>query len=115
MVSTPPIEENPEQTKTSFGDWDHEKLLNAAEKSKLLRALFTNQLFVQPDGLHLRLNFGESVEGEPFFHTSLVVPNSDALVFGQLLVSMAQAGVEQQITAMKQLFSETEQAPVDGE
>ena len=115
MASTPPVEENPEQTKTSFGNWDQERLLNAAEQSKFLRALFTNQLFVQPDGLHLRLSFGERVEGEPLFHTCIVVPNSDALEFGQLLVSMAQAGVDQQLAVMKQMLAEEAKVSSDGE
>jgi len=115
MVINPPIEENPEPTTPSFGAWNQESLVSAAEKSKFLRALFTNQLFVQPDGQHLRMSFGERVEGEPLFHTCIVVPNSDALEFGQLLVKMAQAGLDQQMAAIKELFSEAEQVPVNGD
>lgn len=115
MARTPPIEETQEPAPTSFGDWDQERLVNAAEKSKFLRALFTNQLFVQPDGKHLRMSFGERVEGDPLFHTCIVVPNSDALEFGQLLVAMAQSSIEQQLAAMKQMLAEDAQVPSDGE
>jgi hypothetical protein len=115
MANTPPIEENQELTETSFGNWDHDRLLNAAEKSKFLRALFTNQFFVQPDGQHLRMSFGERVDGEPLFHTCIVVPNSDALEFGQLLVAMAQNSIEHQLAAMKQMLAEEAKVSSDGE
>ena len=115
-MDNPPLTENEENSTPALpGMWDQERLQNAAEKSKANRALFTNQLFVQPDGLHLRMSFGERVEGEPFFHTAFVVPNSDALEFGQLLVAMAQAALERNIADTRQALADEEQAPIDGE
>ena len=113
MASQPPKEET--ESPLPPGTWDAQVLAEAAEQSKTLRALFVNQLFVQPDGRHLRLTFGERVQGEPIFHTSFVVPNSDALEFGELVVKMAQAALDQQMAEMKQALSDEMQAPIDGE
>lgn len=95
--------------------WDEAELAVSAEKAKLLQALFANQLFVQPDGLHLRMSFGERVGGEAMFHTAFVVPNSDALSFGQLLVSMAESAINQQVDAMKQAFAPAPQDEANGD
>lgn len=113
MAIQPPIEED--ETQPPLGNWDQDRLADAAEKAKALRALFANQLYVQPDGQHLRLAIGERVSGEPIFHTALVVPNADALEFGELIVKMAQAGLDQQIAAMKQMLADETEDSRDGE
>lgn len=84
---------------------DHGDLEDAAAKAKLVRALFANRIFIQPDGLHLRMTFGERVGGESFYHASIVVPNADALEFGKLIVSMAETAIATQTEYMKSLFS----------
>ena len=94
--------------------WNDDALAVAAEKVKALRALFANQIFIQPDGLHLRMSFGEMVGGDPLFHTAFVVPNGDALAFGQLMVSMAQKSIDQQVEAMKQAIAASPVAEENG-
>lgn len=82
--------DDPQNDASEFSDLDPERLADSEAKSKLLRAMFTNRIFVQPDGLHLRMTFGERVGTEDLFHTSIVVPNGDALMFGKLIVDMAE-------------------------
>jgi hypothetical protein len=65
-------------------------------KAKQLRALFCNKILIQPDGLHLRMTLGESVAGENLFHTSIVVPNGDAMEFGLLIAKMANEAIQRQ-------------------
>ena len=113
MASQPPIEDN--EDLPPIGEWDAQQLAEAGEKTKALRALFANQLFVQPDGRHLRLSFGERVLSEPLFHTAFVVPNSDALEFGHLLVRLAQFAIDQQMADMKQALADEAQAATDVE
>ena len=101
-----------DETTPPLVTWDADALAAAGEKTKSLHALFANQLFVQPDGLHLRISLGERVGGEAQFHSSFVIPNGDALQFGQLLVSMAEAAINQQVEGVKQAFAaHTEEAP----
>lgn len=93
-------------------NWD---IIDAQDKAKALRALFSNRIFAQPDGLHLRLSFGEWVQDETVYHTAIVVPNEQALEMGKLLVSMATASIENQIAHYRHTLLQTgEQAPEQG-
>lgn len=99
------------QGKMSEADWELEARLEderweAGEASKKLNALFANRIFVQPDGLHLRITFGERVGDEGVFHTSVVVPNADALEFGRLILQMAEASIENQVEFYRQAIAE---------
>jgi hypothetical protein len=89
-TDAPPPEED--------ADWE---LYDAQEKAKALRALFSNRVFVQPDGLHLRISFGERVGDETVYHTAMVIPHGEALEFGRLLMNMATASLEQQWTNVR--------------
>jgi hypothetical protein len=97
--------ENDDTPDPTSPTWDAAALAASVEKVRLLRALFANQIFVQPDGLHLRMSFGERVNGEALYHSSIVVPNSDALEFGQLIVRLAQEATDRQFEMMKQTFA----------
>lgn len=85
-------------------------LEDAAQKAKQLRALFANRIFIQPDGLHLRMTFGERVGSESFYHASIVVPNADALEFGRLIVSMAETAITNQTEYLKTVFAPQDSA-----
>lgn len=97
---TTPGEAQPEPIVLDGGD-----LEDAAAKAKLIRALFSNRIFIQPDGLHLRMTFGERVGNESFYHASIVVPNGDALEFGRLIVLMAETAIANQTEVLKSVFS----------
>ncbi len=60
------------------------------EAVKKLNAIYTNQVFVQPlgDG-NIRINFGETLDEEPRYHTSVVVSAANALDFANLVARMA--------------------------
>ena len=93
IISPPPLVRMPEQSQAD--DVSATGVTPAdVEASRLLRGLFTNRIFIQPDGLHLRINLGEIVGGNAVYHTAIVVPNADALQFGELLVRMARESIE---------------------
>ena len=79
-----------------------EELDDAEEKSKALPGMFANRIFVSPDGMHLRISFGERIGTESIFHSTIVVPNMDAIEFGRLIMRMAEAGYETQKAFFRQ-------------
>jgi hypothetical protein len=82
-----------------FSDATVDQLSLAEAKSKELRAFFSNRIYVQRDGLHLRMTFGERVGGDDLYHFSIVVPNGDAFMMGNLITEMAQASLVAQAEA----------------
>lgn len=92
-------------------DWE---LFDAQSKAKELRALFSNRVFVQPDGAHLRVSFGERVGDETLYHTAMVIPNREALELGDLLVSMATASLEQQWQNVRRAIASEEARDPEG-
>jgi hypothetical protein len=86
-------------------EWDR---LDAEDQSKKLHAMFCNRIFIQPDGLHLRITFGEKVGEESVYHSTIMVPNGDALAFGKLLVNMAQASLDNQIAFYRLALAEVD-------
>jgi hypothetical protein len=92
----PLVRTNVGSTPGEAADDDWEKW-DAEDQSKKLHALFVNRVFVQQDGEHLRMSFGEKVGDDTIYHTSIVVPNADALAFGELIHRMARAGIDHQL------------------
>lgn len=97
-----------EQEGQEHADPEALSLADAAEKSKLSHGMFSNRIFIQPDGMHLRMTFGERIGLDSLFHSSIVVPNSDALEFGQLITKMAQAALDAHFEFMKKTVAERE-------
>ena len=60
-------------------------------EKKQLKALFANRAYVDPDGKHLRISFGERVGDEDAFHTTVVMPLEEAYELGDLLTRMSAA------------------------
>lgn len=50
----------------------------------------------------MRITFGERVGEDSVYHTSIVVPNADAIEFGRLVLRMAEAGFENQMSFYRQ-------------
>lgn len=100
------MSEVPNENVEAPSDWTPEQLADSAAKAAKTNALFSNRIFIQPDGLHLRMTFGEQTGDNSIYHTSIVVPNSDALAYGQLIVRMAEAGIAQQAAFWRQQFAE---------
>lgn len=95
-------------------DAEASDLADSLEKTKLLRAMFSNRIIIQPDGLHLRMTFGERVGSESLFHYSIVVPNSDALEFGRLITRMAETAIEAQILHIKTFLADGSEGEASG-
>ena len=88
-------------------------LQDAQEKAKLLRPLFSNRLFVLPDGKHLRVSFGERVGDEDIFHTALVIPLEEAQQFADLIFRMSQAGLTQMWDQLRAAIAAEQAIPAD--
>jgi len=82
------------------------ELDKADAAAKELSAFFCNRIFIQPDGVHLRMTFGERIGDDSKYHFSIVVPNADAVEFGRLISEMAQAAVERQVEQMRAAFAD---------
>jgi hypothetical protein len=82
------------------------ELYEAQEKTKQLRALFANRVYIQPDGKHLRISFGERVADEDLYHSAIVVPLEEALQIGELMTRMAVAGLTALHEQFRQVYSE---------
>lgn len=80
-------------------DWE---LYDAQEKSKLLKPVFANRVYVEPMGRNLRISFGERIGTEAVFHSTIVMPLEEALETGDLLFRMANAGMGAQVEEFRQ-------------
>lgn len=89
-MATNPETENAQPEEAQLGP---NVTMNDVLQARSIRALFSNRVYARSDGLHLRITFGESVDGEAMYHTSLVVPLGDALAFGQLITSLSETGI----------------------
>ncbi|HET6940574.1 MAG TPA: hypothetical protein VFH89_00280 [Sphingomicrobium sp.] len=67
------------------------EMYNIREKTKQLRGLFANRAYVDPDGKHLRISFGETVGDEDVYHSTVVMPLEEAYELGELLMRMSGA------------------------
>jgi hypothetical protein len=93
-------------------DWE---LLDAQEKSKQLKPLFTNRIYAEPVGRNLRISFGERIGEETVFHSSIVMPLEEALQAGDLLFRMAHAGLAAQMDEYRKLIAEADKSRPNGE
>jgi len=89
-------------------EWE---LFEIREKTKALRALFSNRAFVDPDGKHLRVSFGERVGDEDVYHTAVVIPLEEAYQLGDLLVRMSTAGLGQMWQQIRSSLASEQAAP----
>lgn len=89
-------------------EWE---LYEIREKTKALRALFSNRAFVDPDGKHLRISFGERVGDEDVYHTSVVIPLEEAYQLGDLLLRMSTAGLGQMWEQIRLTLASEKAAP----
>lgn len=74
--------------------WEH------SEAAKKLNALYANRIYVQPlpEGA-VRINFGETMDADPSYHTAIVATPHQALDFASVIFRIAQAMIEDQKSA----------------
>jgi len=88
-----PLEEPPNDPEAQAQAEQELDLLEAQEKSKQLRPLYANRVYVEPFGKTLRISFGERIGGEQIFHTAVVMTFEDALETGDLITRLATANL----------------------
>ena len=84
-------------------DWE---MYEIREKTKQLKGLFANRAYVDPDGKHLRISFGEKVGDEDLYHTAVVMPLEEAYELGELLIRMSHAGLQVMWSRQRQFLGE---------
>jgi len=72
-----------------FDFWEH------TEAAKKLNALYTNRIYVQPLGEGIvRINFGETMDAEPSYHTAIAATPEQAIEFASLIYRVANTMLE---------------------
>ena len=86
--------EAPERETAKLADAE---LSEAEARTRNLPARFANRLYAAPDGHNVRLVFGERIQDETIFHSSLIVSAGDGLLMARLIAEIAGATVDWQI------------------
>src|SRR5258705_4424489 len=91
------------------------ELAEAREKSKLLKPLFSNRVYIEPVCSTLRISFGERVGGDQEFHSCIVMPLDEAMQTGDLLFRMANAMAAAQLQEWRAFLADLDkQEPSKG-
>lgn len=91
-VGKPTLEEQmAHQDAEDRRQWEMEEI---RDKTKQLKGLFANRAYIDPDGKHLRISFGEHIGDEDVYHSAVVMPLEEAYELGELLTRMGAAGLQ---------------------
>lgn len=81
------------------------RLIDAEEQSKRLQPMYVNRAYVKMEGHVLRISFGERVNDEDVYRSTIVMTPQDAYELGELLVAQGAGAFAQLVDHYRHIIS----------